>query len=383
MSMDPLYQPESWPLDAGIAHLNHGSFGAVARPVLAAQREWRARMDANPVRFFRRDLQPSLDAARVRAAGFLDADADGLAFVLNTTSGLTSVFGSFPVASGDEVLITDHIYGAVEFSARKAAARAGAVVRVVAVGLGADDDEIVGALLGAVCERTRLAVVDHVSSATAKRFPVERIVPELRALGVAVCVDGAHVPGMLPADLARLAPDFWVGNFHKWACAPRGSAGLYVAPRWREVVSSHPVSWREGEGFPHTFTHSGTADQTGWLTVPDALAFFDALGWAAVWERNAALAVYGQRVVAEAVGAQLSSMPDGAGLPMRLVPLPEVAAHQPAADALRDRLADEAGFETAINVWGGQVLLRLSAQLYNSAAQYERLAQVLRDLLGA
>ena len=376
---DALYRPELWSLDPKLAHLNHGSFGAVPLPVLEAQRRWRERMDGNPVGFFRRKLQPALDAARLAVCSFLGADAEGVTFVQNSTSGVGVVLAAFPLVTGDEVLVTDHVYGAVLFGARKAAARVGASVRVVAVALGASDDEAVAALVGAVGPRTRLAIVDHVASATARLFPVERIVGALRERGVAVMVDGAHAPGLVPVDLGALRPDFWVGNFHKWPCAPRGSAGLYVAPRWRSSVGSFPVSWREDEGFPHSFLLPGTADSTAWLAVPAALEFFASFGWVAVQARNSALAAHGQRVVAEAVGADLRGLP--AGSAMRLVPLAGVSAQLRAADAVRDRIADEFGIETVINVWGGRALLRISAQLYNCEREYERLGAALRAVI--
>jgi isopenicillin-N epimerase len=391
---DALYRPELWAFDPELTYLNHGSFGAVPLPVLAEQQRWRSRMDGNPTRYFRRELQPALDGARLAASRFLGADADGVTFVLNSTSGAGVVFASFPLCAGDEVLVTDHVYGAVLFGARKTAARVGASVVTVPVPLGAADDDVVAAVLGEVTERTRLAVIDHVSSATAMRFPVERIVPALQGLGVAVLVDGAHAPGMLPVDLAALGPDFWVGNFHKWPCAPRASAGLYAASRWRGTTGSFPVSWREAEGFPHSFLAPGTVDSTAWLAVPAALELFESLGWAAVRERNGALAAYGQRVIAEVIGADLRGMPgaengegkalagsDRAGLSMRLVPLATVTPDLGAADALRDRIADEFGIETVINVWGGRALLRVSAQLYNCERDYERLGTVLRALL--
>jgi isopenicillin-N epimerase len=387
VTTDALYRPELWSLDPKLTHLNHGSFGAAPLPVLATQQQWRERMDSNPTRFFRRELQPALDAARLVASRFLSADADGVTFVPNSTFGAGVVLASFPLRAGDEVLVTDHVYGAVLFGLQKTAARVGASVVMVPVPLGAADEEVVAAVLGGATERTRLAVIDHVSSATAQRFPVERIVPALQELGVAVLVDGAHAPGQLPVDLTALAPDFWVGNFHKWPCAPRPAAGLYVAERWRDVIGSFPVSWREKEGFPHSFLAPGTIDSTGWLAVPAALELFEALGWGAVRQRNAALAAYGQQVVAEAIGADVRGMPGGAsgvdevGLSMRLVPLDPVAASLQAADALRDRIADDFGIETVINVWGGRALLRVSSQLYNCEDEYERLGTVLRSLL--
>lgn len=384
--VDSLHQPSLWPLQPDVSHLNHGSFGAVPLPVMAVQQERRERMDANPVGFFRRELQPSLDLARSVVCGFLGSDPLGVAFVQNTTSAASSVLAAVALAPADEVVVTDHIYGAVWFAVEKVARRAGARVVSVAVPLSATDDEVVETVMGAVTSRTRLLVVDHISSATAKLFPVARLIAAAHDRGAAVFVDAAHAPGMLPVDLDSLGADFWAGNFHKWPCAPRGSAGFYVAPRWREATWSFPVGWREAEGFPHTFTQPGTADLTGWLAVPSALQFFEAFGWTAVRERNSALAQYGQQVVAEALGADLAGMPGkgtgGDGLSMRLVPLAGVPAELAAADALRDRIADDARIETAINVWGGRVLLRLSAQLYNSEAEYERLALVLREFLG-
>jgi isopenicillin-N epimerase len=360
-------------------------------------------MESNPTKFYRRELQPALDEARLTASRFLGADADGVTFVPNSTTGVGVVFASFPLAAGDEILVTDHVYGAVLFGAQKIAAQAGASMVVVPVPLGAEDDEVVAAVLGGVTERTRLAVIDQISSATARRFPVERLVPALQESGVAVLIDGAHAPGQLPVDLAALGPDFWVGNFHKWACSPRPAAGLYVAERWRGVTGSFPVSWREAEGFPHSFLAPGTVDSSAWLSVPTALELFESLGWEAVRARNGALAAYGQQVIADAVGADLRGISGGgggsgtaqgtsldggeslagagAGLSMRLVPLAAVRPEYKAADAVRDRLADEFGIETVINVWGGQALLRVSAQLYNCESEYERLGVVLRTLL--
>lgn len=377
---DALYRPELWPFDPKLTYLNHGSFGAVPLPVLTAQQQWRERMDGNPTKYFRRELQPALGSARLVASRFLGADADGVTFVPNSTSGAGIVLASFPLRAGDEILVTDHVYGAVLFGAQKTAARVGASVVTVPVPLGAGDDETVAAVLGGVTARTRLAVIDQVTSATAQRFPVEQLVPALQALGVAVLVDGAHAPGQLHVDLMALSPDFWVGNFHKWPCAPRAAAGLYVAERWRNVTGSFPVSWREREGFPHSFLAPGTVDSTAWLAVPAALKLFASLGWDAVRARNAALAAYGQRVIADAIGADVHGMPAD-GLSMRLIPLATVGADQTAADALRDRIADEFGIETVINVWGGHALLRLSAQLYNREEDYERLGEVLRSLL--
>ncbi len=264
-----------WRLDPDVAHLNHGSFGAVPGPVADVQQELRDRMHANPVRFFKVERQPLIEAAREAAAAFVGADPAGFALVTNATTGASSVLAGFPLEPGDEVLVTDHGYGAVTYAVERACARSGARLVTVAVPLDADAATIEGLITAAVTPRTRLAVIDHITSPTARLFPVERIVPALRERGVAVFVDAAHAPGMLPVDLAALEPDFWTGNFHKWPCVPAGTGGLYVAPRWRAQIRPLVASWNEPLGFPQAFDDYGTADPTAWLAAP---ATFDLLG---------------------------------------------------------------------------------------------------------
>jgi isopenicillin-N epimerase len=355
--------------------------------VLTYQQRWRHQADANPTDFFRNVLQPALEQARLVGASFLGSDADGMGFVYNTTTGISAILASLPFSfrDGDQILTTDHVYGAVDIALRRTAERSGADVEVVTahVSLAAEDDEIIACVMAAVTDRTRVALVDHVTSVTARRFPVDRLVPALQERGVVVIVDGAHAPGSVPVDLGSMGPDFWVGNFHKWAGAPRGSAALYAAPKWRETLAAFPVSWQEMEGFPRSFSHVGTADTTCWLSVPAGLGFYEKFGWEHTRRTNAALAAYGQQVVGEAVDASLRDQPLEPTLPMRLVPLDAVPGTQADADTLRDRLAVEYGIETSINAWGGRTLLRLSAQLYNSMEDYEKLAAALPGVLAA
>jgi len=374
-----------WALDPDCTYLNHGSFGAVPYEVLAHQQLWRERMEGNPTDFFRNVLQPSLEEARLVCARFLGSDPDGVAFVQNATTGVSTVLASFPFNAGDQILTTDHIYGSVGMAVRATVARSALDLTIAQarIPLAAGDDEILALVLAAVTDRTRLAIIDQITSATARRFPVERLVPALQERGVTVLVDAAHVPGCLAVDLEALGADFWVGNFHKWAGAPRGSAGLYVAPRRRGQVESFPVSWQVADGFPRSFNHVGTADCTTWLSAPAGLDFYEKFDWDQTRRANAALASYGQQVVGEAVGAALGDQPVEPSLPMRLVPLDGVPADQVTADQLRDRLARDARIETSINVWGGRTLLRLSAQLYNSMEDYEKLAAALPGAIAA
>jgi isopenicillin-N epimerase len=252
----------------------------------------------------------------------------------------------------------------------------------VPVPLAATDDEVVAAVRAAVTGRTRLVVLDLVTSPTARVFPVAAVHAALRGSGVALFVDAAHGPG-LATDPAP--GDFWVGNLHKWAYAPRGTALLHVAEPWRGTVRSPVVSWREPEGYPGALEFTGVTDLTPWLAAPVGTYVLRTLGIDLVRRRNAELAAYGQATVAGALGLAPSDLPQPGGdlpLPMRVVPLPPgLAATPDAATALRRRVAEDLQTEVALNSWRGRGLLRLSAQVYNRADEYERLAERLPGFL--
>ena len=385
-AVNPLHLPDLWETaPAAMTYVNHGAFGRVPLAVRAERRSWQDLIDANPMDFFRRRAAAELDRARLVIARFLGSDDQGVALTQNTTTGIATVLASLPLGPGDRILVTDHVYGAVRWNADLAARRTGAIVDEVAVPLAANDDEAVEAILAGVREGTRYALLDHISSSTAKLFPIERIVAALHERDVKVIVDAAHAPGAVPVNLSTLGADYWSGNIHKWAGAPRGTAGLYANPESRADLKPIPLSWREPEGFPNSFSLVGTVDQTAWLAAPTGLEFFEQLGWEAVREYNNTLVRTGQLLIAEAIGADLEGMPgedaDEYPLPMRLIPLNSVPADEAACTALTDRLAQEYLIECPVTPWNGRALLRICAQLYNSAACYERVAQALRDLL--
>jgi isopenicillin-N epimerase len=371
-----------WPLEPTVAHLNHGSFGAVPTEVLEEQRSWQDRMESNPVRFLARELPAALNQARAEVAGFIGVDSDAIAFVRNATTGVSTVLSSFELARGDEVLITDHAYGAVRIAADRWTRLAGAEVAVAHVALDADDDEVTDAVTSAVTDRTRIAVLDHITSPTARRLPLARLVPALQERGVAVLVDGAHATGMLELDLDGLGPDFWTGNLHKWCCAPRGAAVLYAAPARRAGLRPLVASWGEPSGFPEAFNDTGTEDPTAWLAAPRALRTLAHLDLARVRRHNLELSALGQRTVAEALALDPAALPGDPEVSMRLVPLPDgVAATPAAAMALQARIAEEAAVEVAVTSWAGHGFVRLSAHVYNAPDDYVRLAEALPRFL--
>ncbi len=392
----------AWALDPAVVFLNHGSFGACPRTVLAAQADLRAEMEANPVAFLGRALEARLDAARARLATFVGADPDDLAFVPNATAGVASILRSLRFAPGDEIVTTDHEYNAALNMARFAAARDGSRLVVARIPLPTSGpDEVAERLLAVVGPRTRLVLVSHVTSPTALVLPVERLVETLEGRGIPVLVDGAHGPGMLPLDLAGLGASYYTGNLHKWVCAPKGAAFLHV--RRDRQVAIRPLAISHGANDPRPgrstfrkeFDWTGTADPTPFLAVPaavDAVGGMLAGGWAAAMARNARLAVAARRVLAPAAGlpvlgpeAMLGSM-----AAIELLPDPGFADRDPSGrDPLQARLLAEAAVEVPLHPWPRDPgpgerrrrLLRVSAHLHNDPGEYDHLADALRVLL--
>ncbi|WP_250001732.1 aminotransferase class V-fold PLP-dependent enzyme [Actinoplanes sp. M2I2] len=372
-------------IDPGVSYLNHGAFGAVPIGVQRAQQRLRDEIESNPLRFFAQGLSDRVIHTRRHLASFLGADPELSALVPNTTTAVALVLNSVRLESADEVLLTDHSYGAVALAARRRCRRAGATVRTVALPMPASDAELVSRVRTALRPgRTKLLIIDQLSSATAMALPVREIVAAAQKHDIPVLVDAAHVPGMLPVDVASIRADFWVGNLHKWAFAPRGTALLSVAAQWRRRMEPLIVSWDQDQGYPHAVESQGTLDYTPWLAAPAGLFTLRSLGWDDVRAHNAALAAYGQWVVAEALEVPGDDLPQPADpdVSMRVVPLPAgLATTVPEARALRQHIADKLAVETAVNAWGGRGLLRLSAQVYNRADEYDRLAERLPALL--
>ncbi|MFF1788188.1 aminotransferase class V-fold PLP-dependent enzyme [Kitasatospora sp. NPDC058243] len=361
------------------AHLNHGSYGAVPVPVQRAQQRLRAEHELDPDGFFA-DLPARVGAARTRIAADLAVDPDRLALVSNVTEAVAIALDTIPFAPGDRILVTDHGYGVVTRAAERRAAETGAEVVEVELPLDTPDEQAVReAVLAAVDERVTVAVLDQITSPTARLIAGPGLLADLRERGVTTVVDGAHAPGMLPAPADPNA-DFWFGNLHKWAFAPRGTGVLAVRPEWVDRVRPLTFSWEHDRGFPWNVEWRGTCDYTGWLAAPAGFELLRELGPEAVAAHNAALAGYGQRVLAERAG--LSPLPATPGVWMRSVRLPAgcVEAEQD-VKPLRDEVWQRLGTRIAIRPWAGGGVLRVSAQLYNRPREYERLADGLADLL--
>lgn len=385
---------EHWTLDPAITFLNHGSYGATPIPVLAVQDRYRQQMEREPVRFMNRELLPLLDAVRSDLAAFLGASPSDLAFVPNATTGVNAVLRSLDLDKHDELIVTNQEYDASRNALDYVAQLEGA--RVVAVEIPfpiASSDVVIERVLAAVTDRTRLVLLDHVTSQTALINPIAALVEALKARKIDTLVDGAHAPGMLPLDLTRLGAAYYTGNLHKWVSAPKGAAFLYVRPNRRPgirpaIISHGATETRTDRSRFHLeFDWTGTFDPTAWLSVSEALRFLGSAlpgGWPEVMQRNHELALRGRDILCRALGIDKPAPDDMIGS-MAAVPLPDGSAVAPphSGDALQDALLEEYSIEVPIVPWPAppKRLLRISAQLYNEPRDYEKLADALTALL--
>lgn len=372
---------DEWDLDADYLTVNHGSYGATPRVVVVAQREWQRWMEAQPVRFFGREAPVALRAAAETLAAFLGARGNDLVFVENATVGCNAVLRSLDFGPGDEILVLSHGYGAVIKAARYVASRTGA--RVVEAQIPfprPDDDAMVAAVTASLTHRTKLAVLDHVTSASALVLPLRRLADASHAAGVPVLADGAHGPGNLDLDVPATGADWYVGNCHKWLCAPKGCGFLWAAPAQQAKIHPVTISHGYGQGFLAEFDWTGTRDLSAYLAVTAALEFHERIGGAALRARNRALASEGAALLAGRLGTETGGG-NAATNAMGLVRLPLSGNLSPArALAVRERLLD-AGTDAPVNDVDGGIWLRISAQAYNTRADYERLADLLERTL--
>jgi isopenicillin-N epimerase len=384
---------EHWLLDPAITFLNHGSFGAAPKAVLAKQNELRTQLEREPVRFMVRELEPLLDEARAALAAFVGADPAAIAFLPNATAGVNAVLRSLDLDRHDELLVTTHEYNASRNALEYVAGIAGA--KVVAVNVPfplSSSDEIVERVLAIVTDRTRLLLIDHVTSQTGLIFPIAKLIEELNRRGIDTLVDGAHAPGMLPLNLDTLGAAYYTGNLHKWVCAPKGAAFLYVRENRRlgirPVVISHGANAKRNDRsrFHLEFDWPGTFDPTAILSVPTALQFMAGLvgGWPEVMRRNHELALRARDLLCDRLGIAHPAPDDMLGS-MAAVPLAEGKPYVPTlyGDPLQDALFYDYAIEVPIHPWPYQPkrVLRVSAQLYNEIEDYEKLADALRELL--
>ena len=364
-----------WRLEPGVAYLNHGGYGAVPNVVQAAQGAWRERIERNPTAFLSRELPALLRQAAGTVAAALGARGSDLVFVENATVGINTVLRSLAFAPGDEILITSLTYPAIRKAARFVAERSGARLVEAAIPLPVKDEQtVLDAVAAHLGLRTRLAIFDHIASASALVLPAAALVAQAHHAGARVLLDGAHAPGQIALDLGALGADWYAGNLHKWYFAPRACGVLWAAPEVQASLHPLSISHGLGAGFLAEFDWTGTRDFTACLAAPDGIAFHTRLGGAALMARNAALAREAAALLAQAWHTEAAG-PPAMFAAMATVRLPAAGEATPArAHRIVRWLAEKHHIEAGVNFDSDALWLRIAAQAYNERADYERLA---------
>ncbi len=384
------YFQRFWLLDRNVTFLNHGSFGACPRNVLEVQAKLRSQLENEPLRFFGREWEPLLDDSRNELARFVGADVEDLVFVSNATTAVNAVLRSLKFSEADELLVTNHEYNACRNALDFVASRSGARVVVANIPFPIESpQQIIEAVLAKVSPKTRLALLDHVTSQTGLIFPIQQLVRELQQRGVDTLIDGAHALGMLPLNLRSIGATYYTGNCHKWLCAPKGAAFLYVQrdkqPEIRPLTISHGAnsSLTHKSRFQLEFDWMGTDDPTAFMCVSEAIQFIGGLlpgGWEELMQRNHKLVLQGRQVICNALDV-LPLCPDEMIGSMAVISMP-AALENRSYMALHDELFDNFGIEVQVIGWEKpKLLVRISAQIYNTLEQYEYLGEALNKLV--
>ncbi|WP_404310674.1 aminotransferase class V-fold PLP-dependent enzyme [Neorhodopirellula lusitana] len=388
---------DHWLLRPDVDYLNHGSFGATPRCVLAAQQEWITRLETEPIEFLapERTLLPKLDQVRNRIAKLVHAAAPDIAFVRNATDGVNAVVRSLPLQAGDELLVTNHGYKACTNAVRYAAERCGATVVTANLPFPiTDSSEVIDSIAACLTPRTRWILIDHVTSPTGIILPVDEIVQLAHSRDIRIMIDGAHAPGMLPLNLRQTQPDFYTANHHKWLCGPKASGFLYVRDAWQDEVQPTVISHganSDGYGesrFQSNFNWPGTFDPAPILALPTALDFLAGLhpptrgdDLTTLMRSNHELVVAGRRVILDRLQID-EPAPESMLGSIATIPIPAWKQRTgEEINAIGQLLRSEHRFELPIFQLNEHLgCLRISAQAYNSLEQYERLASVLGDV---
>ncbi len=381
-----------WSLAPGVTYLNHGSFGLSPQPVRAARRAWLDQLEANPMDFFVRKLEPALDKAAESVGQWLSCAGRDLIFVPNATTGMNIVAASVPLAAGDEVLMTDHEYGAVRRLWGRRCSAVGAKTTLASLPTQwTHTDEILDALFDRVTDRTRVIVVSHVTSQTAVEFPATEICRRARECGILSCIDGPHALAQVEVDLTQIGADYYAASCHKWLSAPLGSGLLYVRRNHQSSLQPVVTSWGRSlcgraARWQDEFHWPGTFDPTGYLTIPSAIEFLKSVGWSTFREQTRALASQ----AATQLESEFSAVPlmggPNRGLSMVTVHLPNVPRSESwpgQPHPLQVRLWDEHRIEVPVFDWHEGVHLRVSCHLYNTTDDITRLIAAMQGIVDA
>jgi isopenicillin-N epimerase len=375
---------ENWMLEERVAFLNHGSFGAIPRATFRCQQRWAARVEAEPVEFLIRRYHDLIERTKSAVGQWLGMNNEDFGLVANATEGVNAVLASTRLEPGDELVTTNHVYNAIRQAMRRTAHRWGAAYREIVVQTPvADSDEIVERITAGLTDRTKLLVLDHVTSPTALVFPAERIVVHCASRGVDVLIDGAHAPGMVELDVTNTGAAWYTGNLHKWACCPRSVGFLWTRPDRQSHTHPAIVSHLYEKGYAAEFEWLGTRDPSPWLATPTALRLMSRVGWPRIQSHNRALALWASRMLCERWQVKpLTINPQMLGA-MATLPLPGRLANltEDRAKSLQRSLYHDHQIEVPLTLWQNHWHTRISCQIYNTPKHYERLAIAVERIL--
>jgi isopenicillin-N epimerase len=374
---------KSFLLDPSVTFLNHGSFGATPKPVFDEYQRWQVELERQPVEFMGRRFTGLMAEARAALGNYLGAHADNLVYTQNVTISINIVARSLNLGAGDEVLTSDHEYGAMDRTWRFLAKERGFTYVNRPVSL-ASQETFIDSFWSGVTPRTRVIFLSHITSPTALIFPVREIIQRARAAGIVTVIDGAHVPGQIPLDLDSLGADFYGGNLHKWLCAPKGAGFLYARPEMQSLLKPLVVSWgyepeiSGASAFVDQHEWWGTRDIAAFLSAPAAIKFQERNHWDKVRDACHVLARDAQQRICELTGlAPLHAQSENWFAQLTAAPLPASTD----LAALKVRLYDEHRIEVPLIAWGNMKLIRVSIQGYNSKRDVDHLLKALTKLL--
>ena len=376
-----------WELDPHTTYLNHGSFGPSPLLVQQARAAWSERLERQPMRFFCQEMEAELDSTAAIVAGFLKTQPERLALIDNATVAMNVVAASTHLKPGDEILLNDHEYGAVKNIWQAKCRDTGASLVTVTLPFPPTSAKVVTALESAITPKTRLIVVSHVTSATACILPIKAICEMALSHKILVCVDGPHAIAMLDVNLDDLGCDYYCASGHKWLCAPFGSGFLWVHPRhhasircpiisWGGSIAGRPATWKDRTNW------LGTRDPAPLLAMSDAVRFFTPERLHQYRQHAHELIKHARRALLDLPGVRTFCTPDESDfVSMAAVELPQPLGWKPgyhgAPDPLQIELRDRHQIEIPVGSWNGRRFLRVSAHLYTTPADIERLLAAL------
>jgi isopenicillin-N epimerase len=381
MSLRDLFQ-----LDPDVAFLNHGSFGATPKEVFVVYQEWQRRLEYQPVKLLGREIQGLLSEARVSLGTYLNADKDDVIFVPNATTGVNIVARSLNLKSGDEVLTSDHEYGACNNTWTYLSQRQGFTYKQVTIPLPIrSNEEMLETFWQAVTSKTKVIFLSHLTSPTAVTFPIEAICKRARQAGILTVIDGAHAPGQIPLDMQAIDADFYTGNCHKWMCSPKGAGFLYVQRPHQASIEPLVVSWgwsakpqdSLGSAFLNNYAWHGTQDFSAYLSVPAAIEFQHKYNWAKVREECHELLKGGLEQLQDLTGLEPAYASDTLYQQLAISPLPTISD----VTAFKNKLYDDYLVEIPLTDYKDQQFVRISVQGYNTEEDVGRLVAALKEML--